>query len=147
MSDELKELKEKIAKLEKQVALNEIEAKKDNTKYPVYTDVDEFEKEEYIKEYVKNGGNLWSFDNISIIRDGGTIILIRPPKSKLNPFYLHKDYFTLHDDYPTTDDNLVTDKPTQIYVLDRLQKYKRDCEYSLKEANRVIEKIRFGTTM
>ena len=38
MGDELKELKEKIAKLEKQVALNKIEAKKDNTKYPVYTD-------------------------------------------------------------------------------------------------------------
>jgi hypothetical protein len=110
----------------------------------IFPEVDEFEKEEYIKEYVKNGGNLWSFDNISIIRDGGTIILIRPPQSKLNPFYLHKDYFTLHDGYPTTDDNLVRDKPTQIYVLDRLQKYKRDCEHSLKEVNRVIEKIRFG---
>jgi len=110
----------------------------------IFPEVDEFEKEEYIKEYVKNGGGLWSFDNISIIRDGGTIILIRPPQSKLNPFYLHKDYFTLHDGYPTTDDNLVRDKPTQIYVLDRLQKYKRDCEHSLKEVNRVIEKIRFG---
>ncbi len=53
------------------------------------------EKEEYIKEYVKNGGNLWSFDNISIIRDGGTIMLIRPPQSKLNPFYLHKDIYSL----------------------------------------------------
>jgi hypothetical protein len=38
MSNELKELKEKLAKLEKQVAINEIEAKKDRTKYPVYTD-------------------------------------------------------------------------------------------------------------
>ena len=113
----------------------------------IFPEVDEFEKEECIKEYVKNGGNLWSFDKISIIRDGGTIVLIRPPQSKLNPFYLHKDYFTLHDGYPTTDDNLVTDKPTQIYVLDRLQKYKIDCEHSLKESNRVIEKIRFGTTM
>ena len=111
----------------------------------IFPEVDKFEKEEYIKEYVKNGGILWSFDSISIIRDGGTIILIRPPQSKLNPFYLHKDYFTLHDGYPTTDDNLVRDKPTQIYVLDRLQKYKRDCEHSLKEVNRVIEKIRFGS--
>tara|TARA_R110002096_G_scaffold382312_1_gene576207 strand:+ start:6805 stop:6963 length:159 start_codon:yes stop_codon:yes gene_type:complete len=37
MSDRLKELENKIAKLEKQVAINEIEAKKDNTKYPVFT--------------------------------------------------------------------------------------------------------------
>jgi len=38
MSDKLKELEDKIAKLEKQVAINKIEAEKDKTKYPVYTD-------------------------------------------------------------------------------------------------------------
>jgi hypothetical protein len=108
----------------------------------IFPEVDKFEKEESSKEYVKSGGTLWSFDKISTIRDGGTIILIRRPQSELKPLYLHKDYFTLHDGYPTTYDNLVTDKPTQIYALDRLQKYKRDCEQSLKEANRVIEKIK-----
>jgi len=96
--------------------------------------------EEYIKEYVKNGGALWSFNNIGIIRDGGTVMLVKQDKS--NPFYLHKDYFTLHDAYPTTNDNLVTDKATEAYVLDRLQKYKQDCEHTLKQANDIIEKIK-----
>jgi hypothetical protein len=108
----------------------------------IFPDVDIFEKEEYIKEYVKGGGVLWSINNISIIRDGGTIMLIRPPQSKLNPFYLHKDHFTLHDGYPTTDDNVVTDKSEQVYILDRLEKYKKDCEYNLKQVNWVIEKIK-----
>ena len=97
----------------------------------VFPFVDIFEKNKYIVEYYKNGGESWSITDIKTIRDGGTIMLVRPPHIKLKPFYLHKDHFTLHSDYPTTDDNLITDKPTQIYVLDRLEKYKRDCEYSL----------------
>ena len=113
----------------------------------IFPYVDEFEKEEYIKEYVKSGGKLFSIDNISIIRDGGTIMLIRPPQSKLNPIYIHKDYWTVHIGYPTTDENLVTDKPEQVYILDRLEKYKKDCEHNLKQVNRIIEKIKFETTM
>jgi len=108
----------------------------------IFPEVDEFEKEEYIKEYVKNGGGLWSFDNISIIRDGGTIMLIRPPHSKLNPIYIHKDYWTVHSEYPTTDENLITDKPEQVYILDRLERYKKDCQHNLEQAKRVIEKIK-----
>ena len=108
----------------------------------IFPDVDVFEKEEYIKEYVKEGGILWSIDNISTIRDGGTIMLIRPPHSKLNPIYIHKDYWTVHNGYPTTDENLITDKPEQVYILDKLEKYKKDCEHSLEQAKRVIEKIK-----
>jgi hypothetical protein len=108
----------------------------------IFPEVDEFEKEEYIKEYVKNGGSLWSFDRISIIRDGGTIMLIRPPQSKLNPIYIHKDYWTLHDGYPTTDENLITHEPEQYYIIDRLQKYKRDCEFDLTQVKNIIEKIK-----
>jgi hypothetical protein len=108
----------------------------------IFQEVDIFEKEGYIKEYVKEGGVLWSIYNISTIRDGGTIMLIRPPQSKLNPIYIHKDYWTLHSEYPTTDENLITDTNEQYYIIDRLQKYKRECEFNLTQSKNIIEKIK-----
>jgi hypothetical protein len=108
----------------------------------IFPEVDIFEKKEYINEYIKEGGILWSIDRMSTIRDGGTIMLIRPPHSKLNPIYIHKDYWTVHSEYPTTDQNLVTDKPEQVYILDRLERYKKDCQHNLEQAKRVIEKIK-----
>ena len=108
----------------------------------IFQEVDIFEKEGYIKEYVKEGGVLWSIYNISTIRDGGTIMLIRPPQSKLNPIYIHKDYWTLHSEYPTTDENLITNTNEQYYIIDRLQKYKRDCEFNLTQSKNIIEKIK-----
>lgn len=108
----------------------------------IFPEVDAFEKEQYIKEYVTNGNPLFTFEKVSTIRDGGTIILIRPPQSKLNPFYIHKDNWTLHSDYPTTDDNIVDDEPTKIYVMDRLERYKKDCEFELKQINFIISNIK-----
>lgn len=108
----------------------------------IFPEVDIFEKEGYIKEYVKEGGVLWSIYNISTIRDGGTIMLIRPPQSKLNPYYIHKDYWTLHSEYPTTDENLITDTNEQYYIIDRLQRYKRDCEFNLHQVKNIIEKVK-----
>jgi hypothetical protein len=108
----------------------------------IFPEVDIFEKEGYIKEYVKEGGVLWSIYNISTIRDGGTIMLIRPPQSKLNPIYIHKDYWTLHSGYPTTDENLIDNKNEQYYIIDRLQKYKRDCEFDLTQVKNIIEKVK-----
>ena len=108
----------------------------------IFPEVDIFEKEGYIKEYVKEGGVLWSIYNISTIRDGGTIMLIRPPQSKLNPIYIHKDYWTLHSGYPTTDENLITDTNEQYYIIDRLQKHKRDCEFNLQQVKNIIEKVK-----
>jgi hypothetical protein len=76
-----------------------------------------------------------------MLRDGGTIMLFnRGMKQK--PFYIHKDNWTLHNDYPTTDDNQVTDKPTQVYIMDRLEKYKEGVEFDLKQVKNIIEKIK-----
>jgi hypothetical protein len=108
----------------------------------IFPEVDIFEKEGYIKEYVKEGGVLWSIYNISTIRDGGTIMLVRPPQSKLNPIYIHKDYWTLHSGYPTTDENLIDNKNEQYYIIDRLQRYKRDCEFNLHQVKNIIEKVK-----
>jgi hypothetical protein len=108
----------------------------------IFPEVDDFEKEGYIKEYVKEGGVLWSIYDTSIIRDGGTIMLIRPPQSKLNPIYIHKDYWTLHSGYPTTDENMITNTNEQYYIIDRLQKYKRGCEFNLQHVKNIIEKVK-----
>ena len=69
--------------------------------------------EELIKEYVKNGGVLWSIDNVDTIRDGGTGVLIRHPQSKLKPIYIHKDNWTLHSEYPPIDENIIIDELTK----------------------------------
>lgn len=106
-----------------------------------FPEVEKFEKEQYIKEYVIKNNILFSIEDISMMRDGGTIMLFnRGMKQK--PFYIHKDYWTLHDGYPTTDDNIVTDKPTQVYIMDRLEKYKEDVEFDLKRVKNIIEKIK-----
>ena len=106
-----------------------------------YYYVEKFEKEQYIKEYVIKNNILFSIEEISMMRDGGTIMLFnRGMKQK--PFYIHKDNWTLHNDYPTTDDNQVTDKPTQVYIMDRLEKYKEGVEFDLKQVKNIIEKIK-----
>ena len=73
--------------------------------------------EKTIVEYVKNGNRLHGIHNIDVMRDGGTILL----ESYMNhrpKFYLHKDNLTLHSGYPVSDDNLITDKPTKVYLMD-----------------------------
>jgi hypothetical protein len=69
-------------------------------------------------------------------------MLIRPPQSKLNPIYIHKSYWTLHTEYPPTDENLITNKPEQVYILDRLERYKKDCEFDLTQINTIIGNIK-----
>ena len=107
----------------------------------IFPEVEKFEKEQYIKEYVIKNNVLFSIDEISTMRDGGTIMLFnRDMKQK--PFYIHKDYWTLHDGYPTSDDNIVTDKPTQVYIMNRLEKYKEGVAFDLKQVKNIIEKIK-----
>ena len=99
------------------------------------------EKEEYLKEYVLKGNTFFSIDKVDRIRDGGTLMLISRGSKKL-PFYIHKDNWTIHRGYPTTEENLVTDKATQVYIIDRLEKYKKDCEFNLMQANNILDKIK-----
>lgn len=105
----------------------------------IFPEVEEFEREQLIREYVIKNNILLSINEITRMRDGGTIMLYnRGMKQK--PFYIHKDNWTLHNDYPTTDDNLVLDKPTQVYIMDRLKKFKKDCELELAQVREIIEK-------
>lgn len=107
----------------------------------IFPEVEKFEKEQYIKEYVIKNNILFSIEEITMMRDGGTIMLFnRGMRQK--PFYIHKDYWTLHNGYPTTDDNIVTDKPTQVYIMDRLEKYKENVTFDLNLVKNIIEKIK-----
>jgi hypothetical protein len=106
----------------------------------LFPEVEKFEKEEKIKEYVKNKGKLFSFDTVSRLRDGGNIILISIPSK--TTYYIHKDNWTLHSEYPITDDNIVTDEPTKVYIQDRLEKYKEDCVFNLNQINTILSKFK-----
>ena len=98
-------------------------------------------KEELIKEYVKNGGMLWSIHNVDTIRDGGTGVLIRHPLSKLKSIYIHKDNWTLHTEYPPTNENIIVDELTKTYIFDRLEGYRKDCEFKVEQINGIIKNI------
>jgi hypothetical protein len=112
--------------------------------YPklIFPEVDIFEKEEYIKEYIKEGGILWSIKDVDAIRDGGTLVLVRTKQDKLTPLYIHKDNWTIHSGYPTTDKNLILNKSEKVYIFDRLEKYKKDCEFNLTRSENIIKKIK-----
>ena len=102
---------------------------------------------------------LWNIESLSTIRDddtkvihyieslstirGGTkvIHLRKEPHYKYASFYIHKDNWTIHTEYPVSDDNILKDEQTRVYILDRLERYKKDCELRLEEANRFIDNL------
>ena len=97
-------------------------------------------KEKYIKEYVKTGKRLHGIHNVDTIRDGGTILL----ESYLNDrpkFYLHKDKFTLHSGYPTTDENIITDTPTKVYVIDCVETYLKRTKEHVLRIEKIVQKV------
>jgi hypothetical protein len=105
----------------------------------IFPEVEEFVKEQFIKEYVIKNNPLFRIKEITTIRDGGTIVLMCEDQRRI--FYIHKHDYTLHNDYPPTKENLIIDKPTQVYILDRLDNYKKDCEFNLTQTQNIIKKI------
>jgi hypothetical protein len=95
-------------------------------------------KESLISEYLKDNP-YFTFNGISTIRDGGTIAITTYTDIR---FFIHKDNSTLHNQYPPTDENLITDKPTQVYILDRIENFKKRREHELKQINNVIQKLK-----
>jgi hypothetical protein len=95
-------------------------------------------KESLILEYLKDNP-YFTFNGISTIRDGGTIAITTYTDIR---FFIHKDNSTLHNQYPPTDENLITDKPTQVYILDRIENFKKRREHELKQINNVIQKLK-----
>jgi len=96
--------------------------------------------EKTIIEYVKNGNRLHGIHNVDTMRDGGTIIL----ESYMNhrpKFYLHKDNFTLHSSYPVSDDNLITDKPTKVYIMDCVNNLMERKKDEIKRIQLIVDKF------
>lgn len=104
----------------------------------IFPEVEVFEREKKIKQYVKNGDELFMITNIDTIRDGGTIAITTSKNKKI---YIHKDNWTLHNDYPTTQENIIRDETTQVYILDRIERYIDWCKHRLDLANTIIDKI------
>ena len=97
-------------------------------------------KEKYITEYVKSGKRLHGIHNVDTIRDGGTILL----ESYLNDrpkFYLHKNKLTLHSGYPTTDENIITDKPTKVYIMDCMENYLKRTKEHVLRIEKIVQKV------
>jgi len=106
----------------------------------IFPEVDEFKKQKLINQYVIEKKELFSIDRISQIRDGETLMLIKL-SPKTNPIYINQNDWTIHSSYPTSEENLIKDKPTIAYFFDRLDKYKKGCEFNLKKINNIITEL------
>ena len=96
-------------------------------------------KKSLIPEYLKDNP-FFTVNGIDTIRDGGTIsITTYKPDVR---FFIHKDNGTLHKQYPPTDENIITDKPTQVYILDRIESFRKRREHELEQIDNVIEKLK-----
>ena len=82
-----------------------------------------------ISEYIDKGGKLFSVNDLSMFRDGGTLVISTPNKK----YYAHQTDFTLHDNYPVNKDNLITDGLLKKYIYFRIKDY----------MNRQYEQIEF----
>jgi hypothetical protein len=98
-------------------------------------------QEELIKEYMINGGQSWSLITIDTYRDGGTKVLqTSVPKNALK-YYINNKTWTLHDAYPPDNSNIIIDKATIAYIIYRIDKYKEDIEFKMKEVLLVKENL------
>ncbi len=106
----------------------------------VFPEVEKFEKEENIKKYIRDGGNIFTITNIDTLRDGGTNVLVKSNNG--DRIFVHKDNWTLHHSYPTTDNSLITDKPTKVFIMDKLENYLKHCEENLQRTRSIIKNIK-----
>jgi hypothetical protein len=106
-------------------------------------------QEELIREYIRNGGEMWTLESINTYRDGGTksleTNLKKPNSNHCISYYIHKNDWTLHYSYPTYTDedkeSMIVDKPTIAYIMDRINRYKENIEHKLKSTNLIIENL------
>ena len=110
----------------------------------IFPEVDAFEKEEIIKTYVRDGGELFLITKIDRIRDGGTMVIVTNSSQHDNKvFYVHKDYWTLHYKYPLTDENMIpNDYHIKTYILSKMERYKEHLNTELNQVINIIEKLK-----
>jgi len=92
--------------------------------------------EEQMKEYVVNGGKLFTITSIGTIRDGGTKII----NTTKDDYYIHKDSKKFHSDYAPSEENLITDFLLIEYLIERIETYIKRCEENIeRDKNLLIE--------
>ena len=99
------------------------------------------DQEELIRQYLSTGGYSWILETIDTYRDGGTKVLqTNVPKNELKYYINHKTY-TLHSAYPPDESNIITDKLIIAYIMYRIDKYKKNVEYKMKEVLLIQENL------
>jgi hypothetical protein len=93
--------------------------------------------EEQMKEYVVNGGKLFTITLIDTIRDGGTKII----KTTKDDYYIHKDSKKFHSGYTPSDENLITDFLLIEYLVERIETYIKRCEEDVERNKNLLIEI------
>jgi hypothetical protein len=90
------------------------------------------------KQYLLNGGELFTINFIDSNRDGGTKIL----KTTKGFYYIHKERKTFHSDYPTSDKNLILDSLSIAYLIERIESYIEKCNNDLQRNKNMLTEIK-----
>ena len=92
--------------------------------------------EEQMKEYLVNGGKLFTVTSIDTIRDGGTKII----ETTKEDYYINQYSKRFNYDYPPSKKNSITDFLLIEYLIDRIKTYiKRSEEDVERNKNLLIE--------
>lgn len=92
---------------------------------------------EQMKEYVVNGGELFTITLIDTIRDGGTK-LIRTTK---DDYYIHRDSKKFYSSYNQNEENLITDFLLIEYLVEQVEAYIKRCEEGVKRNKDLLIEI------
>jgi hypothetical protein len=96
------------------------------------------ESELIIKEYIRNGGKIFTIKSFSKIRDGGTISVLT---SNDIEYFIHKDNNTIHTSYPPTDDNIISDELLISFIIDSVKTYIKRLEEKIFENKCILKNI------
>jgi hypothetical protein len=94
--------------------------------------------EEQMKEYVVNGGKLFTITLIDTIRDGGTKII----KTTKDDYYINKDSKKFHSGYSPSEENLITDFLLIEYLTERIETYIKRCEEDVERNKNLLIEIK-----
>lgn len=99
--------------------------------------------EDQMREYVVNGGVLFTVKSISSYRDGGTKVIV----TNQGNYYVHKDNHTLHLDYPASDSNRIPDVLLSGYIMDRVGAYIKKSQEDTLRHIKMLDSIQISNNL
>lgn len=94
-------------------------------------------EESRIKQYIVNGGYLFTVKRIDSYRDGGTGVV----ETNYNNFYIHQKNNTIHSSYPPSAENILKDDLLIEYLLERIKIYIDRSEDSVRRNRTLLNDI------